>query len=54
MNPQIVYGEDVMSRIQYTISEPDGLEKQHKAVIGTLNGLPLPTRWLTSPRSWSA
>jgi len=33
MNPQIVYGEDVMSRIQYTISEPDGLEKQHKAVI---------------------
>ncbi len=39
MNPQIVYGEDVMSRIQYTISEPDGLEKQHKAVIGTLNQL---------------
>jgi len=39
MNPQIVYGEDVMSRIQYTISEPDGLEKQHKAVIQTLNQL---------------
>jgi uncharacterized 2Fe-2S/4Fe-4S cluster protein (DUF4445 family) len=39
MNPQIVYGEDVMSRIQYTISEPDGLEKMHKAVIGTLNQL---------------
>jgi uncharacterized 2Fe-2S/4Fe-4S cluster protein (DUF4445 family) len=39
MNPQIVYGEDVMSRIQYTISESDGLEKQHKAVIGTLNQL---------------
>ncbi|MGB7876524.1 MAG: ASKHA domain-containing protein, partial [Anaerolineales bacterium] len=39
MNPQIVYGEDVMSRIQYTIAEPDGLEKQHKAVIGTVNGL---------------
>ncbi|MBN1450531.1 MAG: DUF4445 domain-containing protein [Anaerolineales bacterium] len=39
MNPQIVYGEDVMSRIQYAISEPDGLEKQHKAVIGTLNQL---------------
>ncbi len=39
MNPQIVYGEDVMSRIQYTISEPDGLEKLHKAVIGTLNKL---------------
>lgn len=39
MNPQIVYGEDVMSRIQYAISEPDGLEKQHKAVIRTLNRL---------------
>jgi uncharacterized 2Fe-2S/4Fe-4S cluster protein (DUF4445 family) len=39
MTPQIVYGEDVMSRIQYTISEPDGLEKMHKAVIGTLNQL---------------
>ena len=39
MNPQIVYGEDVMSRIQYTISNPGGLEKLHKAVINTLNQL---------------
>src|SRR5215510_6197932 len=39
MNPQIVYGEDVMSRIQYTIEYPDGLEKLHKAVIATLNKL---------------
>ncbi len=39
MNPQIVYGEDVMSRIQYTIENPDGLEKLHKAIIGTLNKL---------------
>jgi uncharacterized 2Fe-2S/4Fe-4S cluster protein (DUF4445 family) len=39
MNPQIVYGEDVMSRIQYTISEPEGLDKLHKAVIGSLNKL---------------
>ncbi|HXD08709.1 MAG TPA: ASKHA domain-containing protein, partial [Anaerolineales bacterium] len=39
MNPQIVYGEDVMSRIQYAIEFPDGLEKLHKAVIGTLNKL---------------
>src|SRR5581483_6543376 len=37
MNPQIVYGEDVMSRIQYTITHADGLEKLHNAVIGTLN-----------------
>jgi uncharacterized 2Fe-2S/4Fe-4S cluster protein (DUF4445 family) len=39
MNPQIVYGEDVMSRIQYTIEHPDGLDKLHKAIIATLNKL---------------
>jgi uncharacterized 2Fe-2S/4Fe-4S cluster protein (DUF4445 family) len=39
MNPQIVYGEDVMSRIQYTIEHEDGLEKLHKAIVSTLNKL---------------
>jgi uncharacterized 2Fe-2S/4Fe-4S cluster protein (DUF4445 family) len=39
MNPQIVYGEDVMSRIQYTIANPDGLEILHNAIINTLNQL---------------
>jgi uncharacterized 2Fe-2S/4Fe-4S cluster protein (DUF4445 family) len=39
MNPQIVYGEDVMSRIQYSIEHKDGLEKLHRAVIATLNKL---------------
>jgi uncharacterized 2Fe-2S/4Fe-4S cluster protein (DUF4445 family) len=39
MNPQIVYGEDVMSRIQYSIEHGDGLEKMHKAIIATLNNL---------------
>ena len=39
MNPQIVYGEDVMSRIQYAIENPDGLEKLHKAIISALNKL---------------
>ncbi len=39
MNPQIVYGEDVMSRIQYAIEHPDGLEKLHRAIISTLNKL---------------
>ena len=39
MNPQIVYGEDVMSLIQYAIENKDGLEKLHKAVIATLNKL---------------
>lgn len=39
MNPQIVFGEDVMSRIQYAIEHDDGLEKLHKAIIATLNKL---------------
>ena len=39
MNPQIVYGEDVMSRIQYSIEHKDGLEKLHKAILVTLNKL---------------
>lgn len=39
MNPQIVYGEDVMSRIQYAIEHKDGLDKLHKAIISTLNKL---------------
>jgi uncharacterized 2Fe-2S/4Fe-4S cluster protein (DUF4445 family) len=39
MNPQIVYGEDVMSRIQYAIDRSDGLEKLHKTIISTLNKL---------------
>ena len=39
MNPQIVYGEDVMSRIQYSIEHKDGLEKLHKGIIATLNKL---------------
>lgn len=39
MNPQIVYGEDVMSRIQYSIEHQDGLQKLHKAIIATLNKL---------------
>jgi len=37
MNPQIVYGEDIMSRIQYTMSNENGLETLHKAVVKTLN-----------------
>jgi uncharacterized 2Fe-2S/4Fe-4S cluster protein (DUF4445 family) len=39
MNPQIVYGEDVMSRIQYSIEHKDGLEKLYKGIIATLNKL---------------
>jgi len=38
MNPQVAYGEDVMSRITYTMDHPaDGLEKLRGAIIDGLN-----------------
>ncbi len=37
MNPQIVYGEDVMSRIQYANTNKDGLRTLHKVIIRVLN-----------------
>jgi uncharacterized 2Fe-2S/4Fe-4S cluster protein (DUF4445 family) len=39
MNPQVVYGEDLMSRVSYAMTHKDGLEKMHTAVIETLNKL---------------
>jgi uncharacterized 2Fe-2S/4Fe-4S cluster protein (DUF4445 family)/NADPH-dependent glutamate synthase beta subunit-like oxidoreductase len=39
MNPQVVYGEDVMSRISYTMTNPKGLEHMNKAIIDGLNGI---------------
>ncbi len=38
MNPQVVYGEDVMSRISYTITHPEGLEQMNRAILDGLNG----------------
>ncbi|MCL5961678.1 MAG: ASKHA domain-containing protein [Chloroflexi bacterium] len=37
MNPQVAYGEDVMSRITYAMSQEDGLEKMHAAIVEGLN-----------------
>ena len=38
MNPQVIFGEDVMSRITYAMQHPGaGLEKMHGAIINTLN-----------------
>ncbi|HTP04349.1 MAG TPA: ASKHA domain-containing protein [Nitrospirota bacterium] len=37
MNPQVPYGEDVMSRITYAMSNPGGLETMQKAIIQGLN-----------------
>jgi uncharacterized 2Fe-2S/4Fe-4S cluster protein (DUF4445 family) len=37
MNPQVPYGEDVMSRITYSMTNPEGLETMRKAIIAGLN-----------------
>jgi uncharacterized 2Fe-2S/4Fe-4S cluster protein (DUF4445 family) len=37
MNPQVPYGEDVMSRITYAMTNDDGLEIMHRAIIQGLN-----------------
>jgi uncharacterized 2Fe-2S/4Fe-4S cluster protein (DUF4445 family) len=39
MNPQVPYGEDVMSRITYAMSNPGGLETMQKAIIAGLNDI---------------
>ena len=39
MNPQVTYGEDLMSRISYAIEHQDGLNKMHRAIIQALNKL---------------
>ena len=39
MNPQVSYGEDLMSRISYTTERPDGLEKMNTAIIDAINKL---------------
>ena len=39
MNPQVRYGEDLMSRVSYANGEPQGLSRMHRAVIRTLNEL---------------
>jgi uncharacterized 2Fe-2S/4Fe-4S cluster protein (DUF4445 family) len=37
MNPQVPYGEDVMSRITYAMTNPAGLETMQRAIIEGLN-----------------
>ncbi len=37
MNPQVSYGEDVMSRITYTVTNKDGLEHMNQTIIRGLN-----------------
>ncbi|MFQ5625703.1 MAG: ASKHA domain-containing protein [Methyloligellaceae bacterium] len=37
MNPQTPYGDDVMARITYAMTNDDGLEKMHQAILEGLN-----------------
>ena len=39
LNPQLEFGGDVMSRIQYCLADPTGLEVLHKAIIKAVNRL---------------
>jgi uncharacterized 2Fe-2S/4Fe-4S cluster protein (DUF4445 family) len=39
MNPQVTYGEDLMSRVSYAMTHTDGLDKMNTAVIDALNKL---------------
>lgn len=40
MNPQVAYGEDVMSRISYSMTQgKEGLDRLHRSIIDGLNGL---------------
>src|SRR5262245_23111876 len=39
MNPQVAYGEDLMSRVSYAMMHDDGLHKMHLAIIQGLNKL---------------
>ncbi|MGH2522072.1 MAG: ASKHA domain-containing protein, partial [Anaerolineales bacterium] len=39
MNPQVRYGEDLMSRVSYGMMEPQGVARLHRAIITALNDL---------------
>jgi len=39
MNPQVAYGDDIMSRISYATEQPGGQDRLHQAVIQAINDL---------------
>ncbi len=39
MNPQVRFGEDVMSRISYSMQNPEGLGQMHKTIIDAINDI---------------
>jgi len=38
-NPQTAFGDDVISRIEYSRANPKGLQKLHRCIVDCLNGL---------------
>src|SRR5688572_27353823 len=39
MNPQVRYGEDLMSRVSYGMRDPQGVARLHRSIITALNDL---------------
>jgi uncharacterized 2Fe-2S/4Fe-4S cluster protein (DUF4445 family) len=39
MNPQVRYGEDILSRVTYSMMNEDGLERMHSAIVASINTL---------------
>ena len=39
MNPQVTYGDDIMSRISYAVDVPNGRERLQRAVIHAISEL---------------
>ncbi len=39
MNPQVTYGDDIMSRISYAVENPNGRERLQRSVIRTISEL---------------
>lgn len=39
MNPQVPFGEDLMSRVSYVMVNPDGTERMHRVVVDGMNAL---------------
>lgn len=37
MNPQVIYGEDIMSRITYAMVNRDGIKRMNQAIVRSLN-----------------
>ncbi len=39
MNPQVTFGEDIMSRVSYAMRHDDGRQQMHRAIVDALNQL---------------